>query len=373
VSGVALIDLRAQRRRLGDRIDKAIAAVLEHGQFIMGPEVAELEERLVEFCGARHAIACSSGTDALVLALMAWGVGPGDAVVVPSFTFAATAEAVALLGATPVFVDSLLGTYNIDVASAAAGIADARAAGLRPVGIVAVDLFGQPAAYDRIADLARKSGVWVLADAAQSFGATLGGRRAGCLGDISATSFFPAKPLGCYGDGGAVFTDDDDLAIVLRSLRVHGTGTDKYDNLRVGINGRLDTIQAAVLLQKLDIFEDELVARQRVAERYRAGLPAGVGVPEVAPDTTSAWAQYTITVSDRDAVAAQLRERGVQTAVYYRLPVHRQPAYRHASVVGGRLPVADGLAPLVLSLPMHPYLSPDAQDVVIRALRDAVG
>ena len=370
---VPLIDLKAQQRRLGDRIDKAIAAVLDHGQFIMGSEVFELEERLADYCGVRHAISCSSGTDALVLALLAWEVGPGDAVVVPTFTFAATAEAVALLGATPVFADSLPGTYNIDPASAEAAVAAAREAGLRPAGLVAVDLFGQPAAYAELEQLARSHGLWVLADAAQSFGATYRGKRTGGLGDMAATSFFPAKPLGCYGDGGAVFTDDDALAEVARSLRVHGTGTDKYDNVRVGINGRLDTIQAAVLLQKLDVFDDELVARQRVADRYRRGLPPSVVLPQVAPETTSAWAQYTITAPARDALAARLAENGIGTAIYYRRPVHQQPAYEAAPVAGPSLPVAEELAGIVLSLPMHPYLSPDDQDQVIAAVSAAVG
>ncbi|MBV9411682.1 MAG: DegT/DnrJ/EryC1/StrS family aminotransferase [Acidimicrobiia bacterium] len=367
-----LIDLQAQRRRLGDRVDKAIAAVLEHGQFIMGPEVAELEERLAEFCGVRHAIGCSSGTDALVLALMAWDVGPGDAVVVPSFTFAATAEAVALLRATPVFADSLPGTYNLDPASTAAALDRAREADLNPVGIIAVDLFGQPADYTAIGEIARANDVWVLGDAAQSFGATFSGTRAGALGDMAATSFFPAKPLGCYGDGGAGFTDDDGLATLVRSLRVHGTGTDKYDDVRVGINGRLDTIQAAVLLQKLDIFPDELAARQVVADRYRKGLPEGIGLPEVIPETMSAWAQYTVTVPNRDAVAARLRDQGIQTAVYYRSPLHQQPAYEDALSVEDDL-LADTLAASVLSVPMHPYLSADAQDTVIQAVNDAVG
>jgi dTDP-4-amino-4,6-dideoxygalactose transaminase len=367
-----LIDLQAQRRRLGDRIEKAIAAVLEHGQFIMGPEVAVLEERLTQYCDVRHAIACSSGTDALLLALMAWGIGPGDGVVVPTFTFAATAEAVALLGATPVFADSLPGTYNLDPASAAAALDRAREEGLRPAGIVAVDLFGQPADYDAIGNVARANGVWVLSDAAQSFGATFSGRRSGALGDIAATSFFPSKPLACYGDGGAVFTDDDELAALVRSLRVHGTGVDKYDNVRVGLNGRLDTIQAAVLLEKLDIFDEELAARQEVADRYANALAPSVGLPEVVSCATSAWAQYTITVSERDAVAARLGEVGVQTAVYYRLPVHRQVAYRDAPVAAGTLPIADGLSTSVLSLPMYPYLPEEQQQVVVAAVADAV-
>ena len=354
--------------------------VLEHGRFIMGPEVDELEERLAAFCGARHAIACANGTDALALGLMAKGVGPGDAVLVPSFTFVASAEVVPWLGATPVFVDVLPDTFNLDPASLERGVATARARGLTPRCVVAVDLFGQPADYDAIKAARARHGLWLMADAAQSFGASYKGRRAGGIGDIAATSFFPAKPLGCYGDGGAVFTDDDGLAEAMRSLRIHGQGRDKYDNVRIGMNGRLDTLQAAILLEKLAIFPDEVEARQRVAERYDEGLRDVVRVPRVIEGVISVWAQYTVVVEGdddggrrRDAVAATLREAGVPTAVYYPAPLHRQTAYRHFPAAEGGLPVSERLSARVLSLPMHPYLDPETQAFIVAAVRRALG
>ena len=270
---IAFIDLQAQRRRMGRRIEDAIGRVLEHGRFIMGPEVRTLEEQLAEFAGVKHVVTCASGTDALQLPLMAWGIGRGDAVFVPAFTFAATAEVVALVGATPVFVDVLDDSFNMDATSLEAAITSVAAQGrLNPAAVIPVDLFGRPADYDALLPVAERHGLRVLADAAQGFGATYGGKRAGSIGDAAATSFFPAKPLGCYGDGGAVFTDDDDVAAVLRSLRVHGQGADKFNNVRIGVNGRLDTVQAAILLEKLAIFEDEIAARQMVADGYAAGL-----------------------------------------------------------------------------------------------------
>ena len=368
------IDLQAQRRRLGDRIDRAIGRVLEHGRFILGPEVAELERRLAGFCGARHAISCSNGTDALVIALRALGVGPGDAVLTPSFTFAATAEAVALVGATPVFLDVQDDSYNLDPDAIDGGVSAAKAAGLVPRGVIAVDLFGQPADYDALTDAATIHGLWVIDDAAQSFGASWHGRGVGTLARITTTSFFPAKPLGCYGDGGAVFTDDDELAATLRSLRVHGQGVDRYDNVRIGINGRLDTIQAAILMEKLEIFPDEIVARDRIAARYSAALDEMAIVPRIVAGATSVWAQYTLRLQgqDRDAVVTMLAAEGVPTAIYYPLPLHRQQAYRHFPVAGNGLPVSDRLARDVLSLPMHPYLDEADQDRVVAALRGAL-
>ena len=276
---IRFIDLETQQARIRDRLDAAIARVLAHGQYIMGPEVAELEARLSAFCGAPHAVACASGTDALALALMALGVRPAEAILIPAFTFAATAEVVPLLGAVPVFVDVHADTFNLDPASLEAGIHAARRAGLRPVGVIAVDLFGQPADYDAIREVAEAHGLWVIADAAQSFGADWRGRKVGTLAKLTTTSFFPAKPLGCYGDGGAVFTDDRELAAVIRSLRVHGQGADKYDNVRIGMNARLDTIQVAILLTKLEIFADEILARQRAAARYDALLGDLVATP----------------------------------------------------------------------------------------------
>ncbi len=369
---IAFIDLAAQHARIADRVRAAIGRVLDHGGYIMGPEVRKFEDQLAAFVGVKHAISCANGTDALLLGLMAKGVGPGDALLVPSFTFAATAEAVALLGATPVFVDVAESTFNLDPASLAVAIADAKAAGLRLKGVIPVDLFGLPADYDAIDAVVRPLGLFVLEDAAQSLGARYRGRVAGALGDIGATSFFPAKPLGCYGDGGAVFTDDDALAAGLRSLRVHGQGTDKYDNVRIGLNARLDTIQAAVLIEKLAIFDDEIARRQRVADRYTDGLDGVVAVPRVPAGYASVWAQYTVLVDDREHVAAALKAEGIPTAVYYPLPLHRQTAYRGFPCASSGLPASERLARRVLSLPMHPYLETDVQDRIIAALRRAV-
>jgi dTDP-4-amino-4,6-dideoxygalactose transaminase len=371
---IPFIDLAAQRRRLGTRIDEAILRVVEHGGFIMGPEVRQFESDLAAFCGARHAIGCANGTDALALVLMAKGVKAGDAVFCPSFTFASTAEVVVWVGATPVFVDVRPDTFNMDPASLEAAIATARERGLTPTAIIAVDLFGQPADYDAIEAVAARHGLWLLSDAAQSFGAMYRQRRVGTIGTATSTSFFPAKPLGCYGDGGAVFTDDDALASIVRSLRVHGQGTDKYDNVRIGMNGRLDTVQAAVLIEKLKIFPEEIAARQDVAARYSEGLRDVATVPLLLAGVTSVWAQYTLRVdgSIRDALAATLKAEAIPTAIYYPKPLHRQTAYREFPVAGGSLPASDRLAGEVLSLPMHPYLEPDVQDRIIDAVRRAL-
>jgi dTDP-4-amino-4,6-dideoxygalactose transaminase len=371
---VAFIDVAAQRRRLGAKIDDAVARVLAHCQFINGPEVAQLEADLAAFCGARHVVACASGTDALLMVLMAEGIGPGDAVLCPSFTFCATGEVVALAGATPVFVDVDEATFNMDVASLERGIATAKKLGLTARAVIPVDLFGQSADHDAIAEVARREGLFVLDDAAQSFGATYKGRRLGAFGLATATSFFPAKPLGCFGDGGAIFTDDADLADRLRSVRVHGQGGEKYDNVRLGLTGRLDTIQAAILIEKLKIFEDEIAARNRVADRYFDALHNIVTAPRVADGNVSVWAQYTIRLprGGRDAFAAALKAQGIPTAIYYPKPMHQQTAYRHYPVAEGGLPVSERLSQDVISLPMHAYLEPAAQDRVIQAVRDAL-
>ena len=305
---IPFIDVAAQRRRLGRAVDDAIARVLGHCRFILGPEVRAFEAELAAFCGARHAVSCASGTDALLLVLMAKGIGPGDAVICPSFTFTATAEVVALVGATPVFADVEETSFNLDPESLQRACDAARKLGLRPKAVIPVDLFGQPADYDRIAPIAEAENLFVLDDAAQAFGATYKNRRLGALAPATATSFFPAKPLGCYGDGGAVLTDDEELAQVMRSVRVHGEGRDKYDCVRIGLNGRLDTIQAAVLIEKLKIFPDEIVARERVARRYSARLADVATVPKLAPGSTSVWAQYTIRLAPgrRDGLAAAL-------------------------------------------------------------------
>jgi dTDP-4-amino-4,6-dideoxygalactose transaminase len=371
---IPFIDLAAQRRRLGNSVDEAVARVLAHCQFVMGPEVRELEAQLAKFCGARHAISCSSGTDALILVLMAKGIGPGDAVVCPSFTFCATAEAVALLGATPVYAEVSETTFNIDAASARRAIATARKNGLKPKAIIPVDLFGLPADFEPILELAASEGLFVLDDAAQAFGATYKGRSLGTFGLATATSFFPAKPLGCYGDGGAIFTDDDALAETIKSLRVHGHGTDKYDNVRIGMTGRLDTIQAAVLIEKLKIFPEEIAARDRIARRYHAGLKDVAIVPEVPAGYTSVWAQYTVRLAPgrRDGLAKALKAEGIPTAIYYPIPLHRQVAYRGYPVAEGGLAVSERLAQEVISLPMHAYLDEPAQDRIIAAVRRAL-
>jgi dTDP-4-amino-4,6-dideoxygalactose transaminase len=371
---IPFIDVAAQRRRRGGAVDEAIARVLAHCQFIQGPEVRALESELAAFCGARHAIATSSGTDALRLVLMAWGIGPGDAVICPAFTFCATAEVAALCGATPVMADVTAETFNLDPASCARAVATAKRLGLKPRAVIPVDLFGLPADHDAIAAFAAAHGMQVLDDAAQAFGATYRARKLGTLATATATSFFPAKPLGCYGDGGAIFTDDDALAERLRSLRVHGEGADKYDAARIGITGRLDTIQAAILLEKLKIFPEEIVARNAVAQRYATGLAGVATVPRVGNESSSVWAQYTIRLAPgrRDTLAAALKDRGIPTAIYYAKPLHRLAAYRGFPVAEGGLPASEQLAEEVISLPMHAYLDQPVQDRIIAAVRQAL-
>ena len=369
---VPFIDIAAQRRRLGHSVDEAVSRVLAHCQFINGPEVAELEAALAAFSGAEHVVTCASGTDALLMVLMAKGVGRGDAVLCPSFTFCATGEAVALTGATPVFVDVDEATFNIDVTSLKRGIAAARKLGLKPKAIIPVDLFGQSADHDAIGAIAGAEGLFVLDDAAQAFGASYKGRRLGGFGVITATSFFPAKPLGCFGDGGAIFTDDAEFAETLRSVRVHGQGSDKYDNIRLGMTSRLDTIQAAVLIEKLKIFEDEIVARNLVADRYARGLGNVVTVPHLASGSTSVWAQYTIRLpqgTDRNEFALALKAQGIPTAIYYPKSMHQQTAYRDFPVADGGLPASERLSSDVISLPMHAYLDEPTQERIIKAVR----
>ncbi len=372
---VPFVDLGAQRRRLGKSIDDAVARVLAHCQFINGPEVAQLEAELAAFSGARHVVTCASGTDALLMVLMAKGVGPGDAVLCPSFTFCATGEAVALTGATPVFVDVDEATFNMDAAALERGVATARKLGLKPKAVIPVDLFGQSADHDAIGAVAAAEGMFVLDDAAQAFGASYKGRRLGTFGLVTATSFFPAKPLGCFGDGGAIFTDDAELAETLRSIRVHGQGSDKYDNVRLGLTGRLDTMQAAILIEKLKIFEDEIAARNEVAQRYARGLGNVVTVPHLAISCTSVWAQYAIRLPhgvDRDGFAAALKAQGIPTAIYYPKSMHQQTAYREFPVADGGLPVSEKLSGNVISLPMHAYLDEPTQQRIIKAVRGAL-
>jgi dTDP-4-amino-4,6-dideoxygalactose transaminase len=379
---IPFIDLQTQRKRLGQPLEDAILKVVRSGAYIMGPEVAEFEAALAAFGEAPFALSCGSGTEALILPLMAWGIGPGDAVFCPSFTFAATAEVMPLVGATPVFVDVRPDTYNMDPQSLAAAIeAVAREGQLTPKAIIAVDLFGQPADYPALAKVAQAHGLKLIADSAQGFGCTLSGQHPIHWADVTTTSFFPAKPLGGYGDSGAVLSKDARFHDLLMSLRVHGQAVKsdiegktfehdpKYLNLRIGMNGRMDTLQAAILLQKLSIFADEIAARNRVAERYAAGLGDLVTTPKVIPGGVSVWAQYTIETPNRDGLAAALREQGVPSAVYYPIPIHKQGVYSGYPTAPGGLPVTDAKAGQVISLPMHAYLTEDDQDQVIAAIR----
>jgi UDP-2-acetamido-2-deoxy-ribo-hexuluronate aminotransferase len=371
---IPFIDLQAQRRRLGERLQRAIEAAVAGGQWILGPQVQALEEQLAEFAGVRHAIACANGTDALMLVLRAWNVAAGDAVFVPAFTFAASAEVVALVGAVPVFVDVREDTFNMDPSSLEAAIAMVRREGkLRPRAVMPVDLFGQAADYRALEPIAAREKLKMLCDAAQGFGALLDGRRAGAIGDAAATSFFPAKPLGCYGDGGASFTDDDGLDGLLRSIRVHGQGADKYENVRIGVNSRLDTIQAAILIEKLKIFPEEIEMREAVARRYNKALGASnrIRIPHVIEGAQSTWAQYTIQVPDRARLAADLKAKGIPTAIYYPIPLSRQKGY--AQFPSAPIPVSERLSKSVISLPMHPYLDAPTQDRIIEAVLESVG
>ena len=371
---IPFIDLQAQRRRIASELDRAVSAAVEGGQYVMGPQVRALEEQLAEYAGVKHCIACANGTDALMIVLRGWGIGPSDAVFVPAFTFAASAEVVALVGATPVFVDVLEDTYNIDPVSLAAGVAMVKREGkFTPRAIMTVDLFGQAADYRAIEAIAVREKLKLLVDTAQAFGATLDGRQTAAIGDAAATSFFPAKPLGCYGDGGATFTNDDSLAELLRSIRVHGQGADKYENVRIGVNSRLDTLQAAILIEKLKIFRDELQARERIAQRYTAAFHRSnrVRPPVVLQGAQSTWAQYTIQVPDRDKLAADLKSKGIPTAIYYPTPLSHQKGYAHFPSAG--TPVSDRISKQVISLPMHPYLEEATQDRIIGAVLESVG
>ena len=381
---IPFIDLQAQRTRLGQPLEDAILKVVRSGAYVMGPEIAAFEAALATFGKAPFALSCGSGTEALILPLMAWGVGAGDAVFCPAFTFAATAEVMPLVGASPVFVDICPDTYNLDAAKLDAAIISVKAEGkLTPRAVIAVDLFGQPADYPALAEVATRHGLKLIADSAQGFGCTLNGRHPIHWADVTTTSFFPAKPLGCYGDGGAVLCKDARLHDLLVSLRVHGQAVasdlegrtfdhdPKYLNMRVGMNGRMDTLQAAVLLQKLTIFADEIVARNRVAARYAAGLGDVVRAPAMIEGGTSVWAQYTIETDNRDGLATHLRAQEIPTAVYYPIPLHRQAPYAHYPQPGG-LPVTDAAAERVISLPMHPYLEPADQDRIVAEIRNFV-
>ena len=390
------IDLAAQQRRIREKIESNISAILDHGRYIMGPEVKQLEERLADFVGVKHAIGCASGTDALLMALMAYDVGPGDAIFTSPFTFIATAEVISLLGATPVFVDIDPQTFNIDPAKLDLTIqavkandasiyslpdtdnqspvslprrssSEAGSSVLKPKGIIPVDLFGLPADYSRIEDIAKREDLFVIEDAAQSFGAEFNGTKAGAFGNIACTSFFPAKPLGCYGDGGMCFTDDDKLFDIMDSIRVHGKGHHKYDNVRIGVNGRLDTLQAGILLAKFEIFAEEITLRQEVAGRYSELLGSHSDIaPPVIPDGyTSAWAQYSILSKDstlRTTLQNGLKDAQIPTAIYYPKPLHLQSAFSDLGYKSGNFPVSEDCAERIFSIPMHPYLSKEDQE-----------
>jgi dTDP-4-amino-4,6-dideoxygalactose transaminase len=366
------IDLAAQQKLIRPQLDLAVSKVLDHGQYIMGPEVKEFEEQLRDFTCARHALTCANGTDALSLVLMAWGIGPRDAVFVPSFTYVATAEAPAQLGATPFFVDVLEDSFNIDPDSFKQAIIDCRKLGLKPSVVIAVDLFGQPADVDTISQIARNENIKVLVDGAQSFGGKSKGRRVGTMGDATTASFFPAKPLGCYGDGGAIFTDDDETAALVDSLRLHGKGCEKYDNIRVGLNSRLDTIQAAILLEKLKIFPNELEMRGEIARRYTESLRSFCDIPKIGEDLMSSWAQYTLIVNNRDQVQARLKSQNVPSVIYYPKPLTVQSGYSHYPKVSLGTSVSEALSLSVLSLPMHPYIAPSSQDAIISCVIDSL-
>ena len=371
-SALPFLDLKAQQKRIEPELRRRLEAVLAHCQFVLGPEVGELEGKLAAFCGAKHCVAVSSGTDALQIALMAEEIGRGDAVFLPAFTYTATAEVPLVLGAAPVFVDVDPRTFQIDPAHLESRIRAVRATGkLRPRALIGVDLFGQPADWPALEAIAQREELFTLDDAAQSFGAQLGNKRLGTWADATATSFFPSKPLGAYGDGGALFTDSDARAALYRSLRTHGEGTTRYEVLRTGMNGRLDTLQAAVLLAKLTVFEAEMAARGRVARWYDEHLRGAVELPARVPHSTSAWATYSVLLADdatRERVQAALRESGVPTAIYYPRPLHHQPAYRDHHD-GAALPVSEALAKRILALPIHPDLSDTALGRVERATR----
>ncbi len=368
------IDLITQKNRIRESLMKRIERIIDSAQFVMGPEVLEAERKLAEYVGTKHCVSCASGTDALLISLMAKGIGTGDAVLTTPFTFVATAEVISLTGATPVFVDVLPGTFNIDPDGLAPAVEEARKKGLNPKALIPVDLFGLPAEYDRLETVASEQGLWILEDAAQGFGGTVGGKKAGSFGLVGATSFFPAKPLGCYGDGGAIFTDDDELLELLVSVRVHGGGADKYNNERIGLNGRFDALQAAVINEKLTIFDDELDLRNKVAAAYSARLKDRVVVPEVPEGYTSCWAQYSVlagSTDDRTKLMGALKDAGIPSAIYYPIPLHLQKAYENLGYKPGDFPVSEDFSARVFALPMHPYLKDEEIEQICETITGA--
>ena len=365
------IDLKTQQLKIKEKVDERIKAVLSHGKYIMGPEVIELEEKLADYVGVKYCISCSSGTDALLIPLMAKGIGPGDAVITTPFTYIATAEVVSLLGAEPIFVDIYESTYNINPNGIEKAIQEAERKGLVAKAIIPVDLFGLPARYRLIKDLAKKYGLMIIEDAAQGFGGQIRGEKAGSFGDVASTSFFPAKPLGCYGDGGAIFTNNEELALRMKSIRVHGSGLDKYENVRIGINGRLDTIQAAILLEKLHIFDEEFASRNKIAECYSKNITSNVKKPFIPKDYLSSWAQYSLLSNSehkRDEIMSRLAEKNIPSMIYYKRPLHLQVAFKKLGYEKGDFPISEKIASQIFSIPMHPYLDMDRQNRVIEVL-----
>lgn len=367
------IDLKAQYHHLKNRIDARMQTVLDHGKFIMGPEVDELEEELSQYVGVKHTITCANGTDALQLALMALNIGEGDAVFVPTFTFFASAEAISFVGATPIFVDSDHSTFNISPDHLETQIKNTIAEGKAfPKAIMAVDLFGLPADYPRLKRIADKYKLKIIEDAAQGFGGSIDAKKCGAFGDIATTSFFPAKPLGCYGDGGAIFTDDDDIAALIKSLRVHGKGSDKYDNVRIGMNSRLDTLQAAILLEKLSAFPNELIARGQLADEYTKAFRTinSLIAPVLPEGYQSSWAQYTLVSKSRDDYMTRLKDAGIPTVIYYGKCMHQQTAFENREELGAIFTVAEQHSQQVFSLPMHPYMDKNTKKIIIDKIKE---
>ncbi len=367
------IDLSLQQDRIKKNIRRRIFDVLTHGKYIMGPEVFEIEQKLADYVGVKNCISCSSGTDALLISLMALGIGPNDAVITTPFTYIATAEVLALLGATPVFVDIYKTTYNINPNLIGNAVDFAKDKGLNPKAIMPVDLFGLPARYRLIEVEAKKNNLLILSDSAQGFGGSIRGRKAGSYGDIATTSFFPAKPLGCYGDGGAIFTDNDNLADTMKSIRIHGSGIDKYENIRVGINGRLDTIQAAILIEKLAIFSDELKSRNRIANYYKSNIKENFKTPFVPNDYISSWAQFSLLAkseSHRSNIMNFLKSKNIPSVIYYRIPLHLQPVFSSLAYKEGDFPISEEVSKSIFSIPMHPYLTEEEQDYIIDAIEN---
>ena len=365
------IDLKTQQSKIRIKIEKRIKSVLDHGRYIMGPEVYELEEELCEYVDMKYCISCSSGTDALLIPLMAYGIGPGDAVITTPFTYIATAEVISLLGAEPIFVDVYESTYNLNPDGIEDAIQDAESKGLNVKAIMPVDLFGLPARYRLINEVAKKYDLMVIADVAQGFGGEIRGEKAGSFGDVSSTSFFPAKPLGCYGDGGAIFTNDEELVHKMKSIRVHGSGSDKYENIRIGINGRIDTIQAAILLEKLSIFNNELISRNKIANYYSNNITSNFNKPFIPKDYLSSWAQYSLLANselERNEIISILSNANIPSMIYYKLPLHLQAVFKKLGYGDGDFPISEKISRQIFSIPMHPYLDNEKQNRIIEVL-----